>query len=789
MSSPASNTKATQWPVVQRFRNGIPGPFLAKLSPLWKIYHVLRGSYRKKVRKLHDRYGPLVQVGPNEFSLGDKGLVYIPKLKPSPFAVDSEALQRLENSVRMANVYRNEHLIEKCNHQLLRLLSNAAETGESVQLSPLLARYAYETMLATTTGQFAGFLQIDPDADRIQAQMKDWKFFAVLYGSYLKYHPLIAKILKKCGVRGDSQHELFRGTRSSQETDDNADSMPDSSSGQQKEEQALLPGDAEARIALTLAGADPAVILIRTALSYIYSDTGLLQQLREEMKTADVSETPNFKELIAKRFKMPLLHAVLLECIRLNTPLETGPTYKTREEDVLVGGYPVPKGTTIAIEPTIAHVNPTHFGGDANEFQPTRWLDFEVGSAARRHLLAFNLAYSATNLEEFQILLTCKLLTQLLPQVTMSVPHHETFNLPGPIEYDFKVTRMTDVLLHMKPAALYGAHSCAGGDWVNKKTLDSLNIVEVIHNHLTPEVARAICKGGRFDPSRESFIGQPALFTNPIANPMIRAKVRDVFEKLFGDRLQVQRHYTTNRYILFPPTPYNINKYARKTSRNTTYTPSPRNNFQPISSGAAVTKASNSQTAVASQPACTRDASDTAVVKASNPECKTDASTAVASQPASTALVKASAPYCKTESASSKSKKSTNNDEPWVPREERKVVIPKGFTFTDEGLKSTMNWGGWCLGSQIHEGTFVKHNTYEESKKLLAEQAQALEKVNSEREYGPQVFKPTRIEPKKTTESTVETNKPTGFIPPHLRNKPAAAATEVPAAEAEPKQD
>lgn len=242
----------------------------------------------------------------------------------------------------MANAFRYEPLIEKCNYKFLCLLQNAAEPGEPLELSPLLARYAYETMIVTTTGQSAGFLEESPDANRIQNLLKDWKFYAVLYGSYLKYHPFISKILSKCGLRG-KQNDLLSSSATARSDHEASDSTSDFMPDQEGEQRSFLDDDTEARIALTLAGADPAVVLIQTALRYIYSDATLLQQLRGEIRDAQLSNSPLFKELIEKRHEMPLLHAVLLECIRLNPPLETGPTYTTSEEGVEVGGHKMAK--------------------------------------------------------------------------------------------------------------------------------------------------------------------------------------------------------------------------------------------------------------------------------------------------------------------------------------------------------------------------------------------------------------------------------------------------------------
>lgn len=35
----------------------IPGPFLAKFFPLWRVYRVMLGSWHEDIIKLHDQYG------------------------------------------------------------------------------------------------------------------------------------------------------------------------------------------------------------------------------------------------------------------------------------------------------------------------------------------------------------------------------------------------------------------------------------------------------------------------------------------------------------------------------------------------------------------------------------------------------------------------------------------------------------------------------------------------------------------------------------------------------------
>lgn len=49
----------------------VPGPVLAKLTVLWKLRHIRRGTYDATIRYLHANEGDLVQVGPYEYSIGN----------------------------------------------------------------------------------------------------------------------------------------------------------------------------------------------------------------------------------------------------------------------------------------------------------------------------------------------------------------------------------------------------------------------------------------------------------------------------------------------------------------------------------------------------------------------------------------------------------------------------------------------------------------------------------------------------------------------------------------------
>ena len=50
----------------------VPGPFLAKVSQLWRNYRYFRGTWHDDAIDIHEKYGRLVRIAPNEVSFVDE---------------------------------------------------------------------------------------------------------------------------------------------------------------------------------------------------------------------------------------------------------------------------------------------------------------------------------------------------------------------------------------------------------------------------------------------------------------------------------------------------------------------------------------------------------------------------------------------------------------------------------------------------------------------------------------------------------------------------------------------
>lgn len=50
---------------------GIPGPLFVMWSRIWLAYHSAKGDMHRVIPQLHEKYGMLVRVAPNEVSVAD----------------------------------------------------------------------------------------------------------------------------------------------------------------------------------------------------------------------------------------------------------------------------------------------------------------------------------------------------------------------------------------------------------------------------------------------------------------------------------------------------------------------------------------------------------------------------------------------------------------------------------------------------------------------------------------------------------------------------------------------
>ncbi len=52
-----------------------PGPFLARVSNLWRVYHTWNASLPDRLLELHKKHGPVIRIGPNDLDFNEAAAV------------------------------------------------------------------------------------------------------------------------------------------------------------------------------------------------------------------------------------------------------------------------------------------------------------------------------------------------------------------------------------------------------------------------------------------------------------------------------------------------------------------------------------------------------------------------------------------------------------------------------------------------------------------------------------------------------------------------------------------
>ena len=159
----------------------VPGPVIAKCTSLWLSYHSYIGDECATIRKLHERYGPVMRVAPNDVDIAEGEAlwpIYMEKggfAKPdyySTFDLDGHAsifsslsLPQRETQAKavlpifsMASIRSATDLISACGEKFVACLEKAAEKRKPVNLLHLTRAFALDAVSAYVFQQSYGAL-------------------------------------------------------------------------------------------------------------------------------------------------------------------------------------------------------------------------------------------------------------------------------------------------------------------------------------------------------------------------------------------------------------------------------------------------------------------------------------------------------------------------------------------------------------------------------------------------------------------------------------------------------
>lgn len=143
-----------------------PGPFLARISRAWLVYHAYRGDSEKAELALHRRHGDIVRVAPDEISISDpEAIKIIYGIKGDfvktdfypPFGESNKGIakhtdyftmldekehaqrRRIVSSIyQMSSIVESEGCIDTCSDLWIKRMNELAQSGEVFDLGKWL---------------------------------------------------------------------------------------------------------------------------------------------------------------------------------------------------------------------------------------------------------------------------------------------------------------------------------------------------------------------------------------------------------------------------------------------------------------------------------------------------------------------------------------------------------------------------------------------------------------------------------------------------------------------------
>ncbi|KAI1380485.1 cytochrome P450 [Hypoxylon crocopeplum] len=408
----------------------IPGPKLARATYLLEFYYDLikYGRYTKRIKRMHDEYGPIVRINPNEVHCNDVNFmdeIYTTparkrdksehitngtSMAESEFATPDHDLHRRRRSpvikfFSRGMITKLEGDIHGLTHTLCDKL--ASSTNEPIDLFVAYSCFSSDAISAYCFGDSFGFLDrkgwfsdFHTAELAILKPMFVFRFFPVLrqlarLGDYfVDYLPADISLLIRT-LKIDIPNKI-RNTRDEIDSGIIRDRPTIFSSLLQmdpRQREQLHLGDEAAT--LLGAGTETTSWTLAVITYHLLNQPELLARLSQELHQAvdDPQHLPSWNVLE----RVPYLQAVIKEGLRLSYGTSARSSRVPTQESLLYRGewegkqveYVIPRGYAIGVSSAIIHHDESVFP-NSSSFMPERWLDAEKRKLADRGMFAFS---------------------------------------------------------------------------------------------------------------------------------------------------------------------------------------------------------------------------------------------------------------------------------------------------------------------------------------------------------------------------------------------------------------
>jgi len=419
----------------------IPGPKVNAFFRLPYLRHLLNGTTVQNVSALHEKYGQVVRISPNEVSITsietgwqeiygfrtgnmkghpnmnkDEAWHMVPKkTAPSIIAAGDEAHSRnrrvLSHAFSDKALSEQEPLIQQYVDQLiLQLKDVVSASSQEVNIVQWFNWFTFDVIADLMFGEPFGCLQ-DRSSKYVELLTRRVALTRIQY--IFTYYPFM-KVIRRLeffrrNISGEDDYTSWthsRVTKRMEQETQRSDLMTYilRHNGDKGVSMSDLEIKSNARLMLT-AGTETTASMLSSTTYLLLRNPDKLHKLQHEVRT----KWQNYSDItIASVTSTPYLNAVVSEGLRYLPPVPTGFSRKVGPGGEVVAGHFIPEGTSLCISQYPAYHDEMNFK-NADSFVPERWLgDEDYANDKRqgcqpfsfgpRNCLGKNLAYAEMRL-------------------------------------------------------------------------------------------------------------------------------------------------------------------------------------------------------------------------------------------------------------------------------------------------------------------------------------------------------------------------------------------------------
>ncbi|KAK1146756.1 hypothetical protein N8T08_002517 [Aspergillus melleus] len=394
--------------------SGIPGPWLAGYTRLWKLHNVWQGQHHHSALKLHRRYGPLVRIGPGHVSVSDPNAIPIiyginksftkciswnKRPQMNLFSTRDERFHRdqkrpIAGAYSMTAMLEIEPAVDSCTNIFLTQIRKTIDTREPFDLGIWLQYYAFDVVGEMCFAQRFGFLQQGRDVDGMIGAIRGMIQYAAVCGQIPEAHhvllgnPLFPLVmpqmelwnkvvmftLKAINSRGSLQRNGEMAKTAAEEG--GKDMMSRWMAMHEEDATKMSTRDLIVHLSTNVfAGSDTTAIALRAILYYLICNPAAMTKTRAEIDRADqagqLGDPISYQESV---HHLPYFGAVMKEAMRLHPSIGMTLERRVPDQGVTLAGRYIPGGTTVGVNPWVVHRDPNAFP-EPDVFRPERWLE------------------------------------------------------------------------------------------------------------------------------------------------------------------------------------------------------------------------------------------------------------------------------------------------------------------------------------------------------------------------------------------------------------------------------